>query len=100
VEEEMSDMSIEGRTNSAHGIQNECHGSSKETQKVNRCINDTWVLRDYVKAMRDNGNLTAETLAEFFWFAAETTERIWNEFWDVDIDMIDWELLATVYREA
>jgi hypothetical protein len=95
----MSDIIIEGRTNSNHGIQNEC-SLSKETQKVNAYIKDTWLLHEYVKAMKNNGNLIAETLSEFFYFAAETIDRIQEDFEDVNIDMIDWEKLAAVYRSV
>ena len=73
---------------------------SSETEKVAECIRRNWVLNDYVKAMRDNGNLNADALSEFFYFAAETTEDIWNEFIDVNIDMIDWNGLAAYYRGA
>ncbi|MCL1984274.1 MAG: hypothetical protein FWG58_02595 [Methanomassiliicoccaceae archaeon] len=50
--------------------------------------------------MKNNGNLTAKTLSEFFWFAAETIDKIGDEFDDVNIDMIDWEQLAAFYRGA
>jgi len=50
--------------------------------------------------MKNNGNLTAETLSEFFWFAAETIDEVENAFDDVDIDMIDWDELAAFYRGA
>ena len=96
----MSDTSNEGRTHSIHGIQSEYHWSNSETQKVHTCIRDNWVLHEYVKAMKNNGNLTAEQLAEFFWFAAETIDEVGNEFDDVNIDMIDWNELAALYNEA
>jgi len=67
---------------------------------VDTCIKDTWILDQYVDAMRNNGNLNAETLAEFFYFAAETMAEIENEFEDVDITKIDWEQLARAYKEA
>jgi len=95
----MSDTSNEGRKQSIHGIQNE-HTWSNETQKVYSCINDSWILDQYVRAMKNNGNLTAEQLAEFFYFAAETMDEINREFEDVDIDKIDWNGLTKVYAEA
>ena len=73
---------------------------NSKTQSVNTCITDAWVLREYVKAMKNNGNLTAETLAEFFYFAAETIDKIQEDFEDVNIDMIDRKKLATAYRGA
>jgi len=101
VEEKMSDTSNEGRTHSIHGIQIGCHVcSNSETQKVYTCIRDNWVLHEYVKAMSNNGNLTAEQLAEFFWFAAETIDEVGNEFDDVNIDIIDWNELTVFYKEA
>jgi len=97
----MCDISIEGRTNTNHGIQTGCHDwSNTETKKVHSTIEDSWVLHVYVEAMRDNGNLTAETLSEFFWFAAETIDEVGAEFDDVDIEMIDWNELAAFYRGA
>ena len=97
----MSDTSNEGRTQSTYGIHDECHEcSNSETQKVYTCISDNWVLHEYVKAMSSNGNLTAEQLAEFFWFAAETIDEVGKEFDDVNIDMIDWNELAAFYKEA
>ena len=93
----MCDIRIEGRTHSIIGIHDECY-CSKETQKVDACIKDTWILSEYVNAMKNNGNLTAETLSEFFWFAAETIDDIGNAFDDVDIDEINWEQLAAFYR--
>jgi hypothetical protein len=101
VEEKMCDISIERRTHSTYGIQLECHEcSNNETQKVYTCIRDNWVLHEYVKAMSSNGNLTAEQLSEFFYFAAETIDEVGNEFDDVNIDMIDWNELAAFYKEA
>ena len=95
----MSNGSTEGRTHSIFDIHTNI-GWSEETQKVHECIRRNWVLNDYIKAMRNNGNLTSETLAEFFYFAAETTEDIWNGFMDVNIDNIDWNELAEHYRGA
>jgi len=97
----MCDISIEGRTNTNHGIQIECHDwSNSETQKVHSTIGNSWLLHDYVKAMKNNGNLTAEQLSEFFWFAAETMDEVGNAFDDVDINNIDWNELAAFYKEA
>jgi len=50
--------------------------------------------------MKNNGNLTAEQLSEFFWFAAETMDEVGNAFDDVDINNIDWNELAAFYKEA
>jgi len=73
---------------------------SYETQKVNLCIKDSWVLDTYVQAMSTNGNLTAETLAEFFYFAAETMDEISNEIENIDIGLIDWNELTKAYGGA
>jgi len=95
----MCDISIEGRTNPNHGIQIECHDwSNQETQKVHPTIEDSWVLHEYVKAMSNNGNMTAEQLAEFFWFAAETMDEVGSAFDDIDIDNINWNELAAFYK--
>ncbi|MCL2608255.1 MAG: hypothetical protein FWD92_06900 [Methanomassiliicoccaceae archaeon] len=95
----MSDISDEGRTHSIHGIHNENQWSD-ETKKVDTHIRNTWLLHEYIKAMKNNGNLTAETLAEFFYFAAETIDKVQEDFEDVEIDMIDWSELAAFYRGA
>ena len=97
----MCDISIEGRTNSSDGIQTGYHHcTNSETQKVYSTIEDSWLLHEYVKAMSNNGNLTAEQLSEFFYFAAETIDEIGIAFDDVDIDNINWEQLAKFYKGA
>ena len=92
----MSDTSNEGRTHSIHGI----HSGyiwSDETQRANLCIKDSWFLHEYVKALRNSGNLTAETLSGFFRLAAETNEIAFN---DDDIMNIDWNELTALYMGA
>jgi len=95
----MSDTSNEGRTHSIHGIH---HGRfwSDETQRANLCIKDSWFLHGYVEALKNSGNLTSESLSEFFRLAAETMNEIGAKFDDDDIMNIDWDELTALYTEA
>jgi len=73
---------------------------SKETEKVNCRIRNTWLLNECVKGMNDKGNLTGETLAEFFCLMTEVIDDIGIEFVDVKLVNVDWKLIAALYEEA
>ena len=95
----MSNVSTEGLKQNKCGIHMNT-AWSEETQNVNTNIDTDRILNGFIKAVIDNGDTTAEKLAEYFYSVAKAMDDIMNGVIAVNIDVTDDNRFATVCRSA
>ena len=94
----MSEISNKERTYSEYEIRRSSW--KPETRKMDVFMRDLPVLQRRVQGLKRNGILDAHALETIFYLTAVKAEILKEVFYELDIDLVDWEQLATVYRGA
>jgi len=93
----MSDTSNEVRTYSEYEIQR--FSWDPETRKTDIFMRDLPALQKQVQRLKRNGRLNACTLETMFYLTALNIEMLKEVFYELDMKLVDWDMLAKIYTE-
>ena len=93
----MSETSNEVRTYSEYEIQR--FSWEPETRKMDVFMRDLPELQKQVRGLKRNGRLNACTLETIFYLTALNIEMLKEVFYELDMKLVDWNMLAKMYAE-
>ena len=70
-----------------------------ETRKTDIFMRDLPALQKQVQRLKRNGRLNACTLETMFYLTALNIEMLKEVFYELDMKLVDWDMLAKIYAE-